>query len=94
MLHTCDNPPCCDPLHLYFGTNADNNADMSSRGRFSTAALQGAGNPNSRLTDHLVREIRSRVRSGETRAALGRELGVSRQTISDIAAGRMWMHVA
>lgn len=33
-LHTCDNPPCINPGHLYEGTNADNVRDKMARGRF------------------------------------------------------------
>lgn len=33
VLHRCDNPPCCEPTHLFLGTAADNNADMIAKGR-------------------------------------------------------------
>lgn len=32
-LHHCDNPPCCNPAHLYIGDYAQNTQDMVSRGR-------------------------------------------------------------
>lgn len=33
ILHTCDNPPCENPDHLWAGTRADNNADMHAKRR-------------------------------------------------------------
>lgn len=33
VMHTCDNPPCINPLHLRRGTQAENNADMTAKGR-------------------------------------------------------------
>ena len=33
ILHSCDNPPCCEPTHLRLGTAADNAADRATKGR-------------------------------------------------------------
>jgi hypothetical protein len=33
IMHTCDNPPCINPLHLQMGTQGDNLRDMTRKGR-------------------------------------------------------------
>ena len=35
-LHRCDNPPCCNPAHIFPGTPADNTADEVKKGRHGT----------------------------------------------------------
>lgn len=42
VLHRCDNPPCCNPAHLYLGTQAENVADMMARHRRERLASQRA----------------------------------------------------
>lgn len=42
VLHHCDNPPCCNPAHLFLGTVADNVADMIAKGRAAHQRDTGA----------------------------------------------------
>ena len=46
ILHRCDNPKCCNPQHLFAGTNQDNMDDKKRKGR--TKRLYGKENPNYR----------------------------------------------
>ena len=92
VLHTCDNPPCCNPGHLFLGTPAVNAADRDTKGR--QADFRGEGNSSARLTEAQVVEIRRRHNAGETQAALGIEYGVANQHVSGIVNGKKWAHVA
>jgi hypothetical protein len=41
VMHSCDNPPCCNPAHLSLGTDAENQADCVAKGRKSRGPEHG-----------------------------------------------------
>lgn len=88
--HTCDNPPCVNPVHLYEGTATRNMRDAVERRRIAFGERHGMV----RLTESAVIEIRARVAAGERRNAIAPEYGVSEGTICDLVAGKTWSHVA
>ena len=87
VLHTCDNPSCCNPQHLRKGTKADNTADMVSKKRHQ----YGEARWNHKLTEDQVREIRKDSRSGRE---LGRAYGVSRSQIYRVKNRQRWKEVS
>lgn len=84
VLHTCDNPPCVNPAHLWLGTHADNMADMKAKGR---------GNWGShRLTAGEVDEIRLLRAEGTTQKGLAVRFGIDPSCISRIVNRKTWAH--
>lgn len=104
VCHKCDNPPCVNVEHLFIGTHRENMADMARKGRASrTASPLGEAGPNARLTEAMVREIRTYYdnyhvpgyKSSKRGAldALARKYGVNSVQISRIVKRQAWRHV-
>lgn len=85
-LHTCDNPPCCNPGHLFEGTDADNGRDKSEKGR--AARNTGETNGSCTIPDSVVLEIITRRASGMSLEAAGKPWGVRRETVHKIVTGK------
>lgn len=91
VCHTCDVPACCNPDHFFLGTNADNTADRTAKGR----QAKGEENGNRSLTEAEVLEIRrTYVRGGLlTQEDLASRYGVARSLVSYIVNNKLWKHV-
>jgi len=90
VLHTCDNPKCVNPDHLYAGTAKDNHDDMRNHDRH----LRGERNSESKLTEKQVLLIHGMAK--ETRASqmdIAKCFGVCQMTIQRILAGKRWHHI-
>ena len=87
VLHTCDNPPCCNPRHLFLGTHLDNMRDCVSKGRFRSRE----DHPRAKLTRQKVRQIRRAYRQAKgTQQALGQRYGISQSYVSSVVNHRAW----
>ena len=80
IMHSCDNPPCCNPAHLSPGTHQENMADMAKKNRGT-----------SKLNDDDVLLIR---RAGSLKAAVALMGGKACQsTIHYALSGHTWKHL-
>lgn len=75
VMHSCDNPLCCNVDHLSEGTQRDNMVDMVNKQR----SLKGTNNPACKLSDSDVEFIRASTLKVKE---LAKMFGVTRQTIS------------
>jgi len=87
VCHSCDNPPCCNPAHLFLGTQIENIADRHAKGRTVPPPSRA------KLTDEQVHELRDLYAAGWTQTRLAARFPVSRGNISKILNRRLYSHV-
>jgi hypothetical protein len=90
-LHLCDNPPCCNPSHLFVGTKGDNVKDASKKGRLTGG--RGERNRSAKLTTPEVEEILKLHSEGEPQSRLAEKFGVNFRQIYRITRGENWRHL-
>jgi hypothetical protein len=104
VLHSCDNPPCVNPAHLSLGTQRDNLADMTAKGRRKAPpghidpvwygrSQAGEANANARLTAADVADIRALGLAGYRQRDIAERFGVHQATVSYILAGKTWVGI-
>lgn len=89
VLHHCDVRDCCNVMHLYIGTQHENNLDAHERKRRSSL---GSDNGYAKLTEKDVKYIKSQFGKISV-AKLSRNFCVSESCIHDIKHGRSWRHL-
>jgi|TARA_R110000796_G_scaffold63960_1_gene148081 hypothetical protein len=86
VCHTCDNPACVNPKHLFLGTPKDNAADMISKNR----RVQGWNPLHRALSKEIADNIRSDHKEGMKYSELLVKYNTSQSQISRIITLQTW----
>ena len=108
VLHSCDNPSCCNPNHLSLGSHAENSRQREERGRGNkprgenhflkknpSLILRGTRHGGSKLRDFEVLQIRKLHKEGLRCAQIAKLFTTVRyKTIHKIIKGGGWSHLS
>lgn len=89
ICHSCDNPPCCNPAHLFLGSHSDNMKDAKAKGRIS----HGISHFLTELTEDDIRQIRYLGQTNISHKDIGKRFDITRMSVNDIIHKRTWAHV-
>ena len=98
VLHTCDNPPCVNPAHLFGGNSLTNVQDCMEKGRAKMGTYERGPDWCSnlaKLTPEQVLEIRELAAAGElTQKQIGQQFGITEHAVGLIHLRKRWAHLA
>ena len=101
VLHHCDNPPCCNPSHLFLGTKTDNSRDRDRKGRQARGlrsgrytqphrTARGERNGRAKIKEFDVVSIRQMRKDGATLSSIAAKFGISTSQAHRTANGKSW----
>jgi hypothetical protein len=97
VLHKCDNPKCCNPSHLFLGTQSDNAKDMWSKKRGNPGSTIGrklGPAPSRKLSREQANQVVAMYKSGLTQKQIGATFSVTDVTISNVLRGLTYTELA
>lgn len=88
VCHTCDNPKCVNPDHLFIASVLENQRDKWKKSR--GVVHKGSEHWIAKITEDDVRAIRS---STEDQRVIASRYGITQSTVSDIKRRKSWRHI-
>lgn len=89
VCHSCDNPRCVNPAHLFLGSHHDNMMDMKHKDRYTK--LHGESHGSAKITEAQAIDI---LHSGGLHREIAKRHGVSRMLVTAIKNGRLWSYLS
>lgn len=87
VCHSCDNPKCVNPKHLWLGTSKQNSEDMVNKNRQS----KGEHRPAAKLTYKQAKKIRKLYKTGNyTFNRLSKKFSIAEKIVFGIIHGTAW----
>lgn len=93
ICHKCDNPPCVNPDHLYFGSPRDNSDDKvrAKRHLFGERAIAAKLKDNDVIA---IRELHKKFPHKTAKEIISElSLSITDSTICNILRGKTWQHL-
>lgn len=90
ICHSCDNPSCVNPKHLFLATQAENLRDMWAKSRGKNNTRRGESCNKAKLTADQAIAVFKSIKS--TRS-IAKEFGISRTAVQYIKTRKNWAHV-
>lgn len=90
VCHTCDNPSCVNPEHLWIGSHTDNMRDSFSKNRMTRH--RGEDNCRSKITMKIANKIRKLYSDKNiTQRQIANMFKISNQLVSLIIRNESWI---
>ena len=96
VCHKCDNRKCCEPDHLFLGTDKENMQDCKDKGRTAKGDLvarRGEFNGNSKFTNEIVLDIRKMCEEGYKDRQIANKYNCSVFQVNAVRHRRTWKHI-
>ncbi len=94
VCHSCDNPSCVNPNHLFLGTNSENQIDAVKKGRQGAhIGANGEKNLQAKLSKKDVLEIRTLLKQGINQRVIATKYKITQSNVSNINKGKTWSNL-